>query len=79
MEAVTLSTVLLNGDIPKITVGVSSGTSMIRLPAYAEIHLAMAIFDQLRHPEAPEVWIFSEAEYVILVSEHGINLTFEGV
>ena len=78
---ITFSTVLPNGDIPRITVGVPDNLlcQKVQIPLrLTKCKLAMSILDQLSHPEAPEVWRFSEAEYAMLIST-GMVINFEGV
>ena len=76
---ITLSRVLPNGDIPRITVGVPAKTfQKVQIPLADQIWQAMSILDQLSHPEAPEVWRFSEAEYAMLI-DTGMVINYEGV
>ena len=76
---ITISTVLPNGDIPKITVDFPHEKAYrVQIPLVSKITLAMSILTQLAEPEAPVVWRFSEAEYASLMT-NGMNLTFDGV
>ena len=76
---ITISTVLPNGDIPRISVDFSHEKAYkVQIPLASKISLAMAILQQLENPEAPVVWRFSEAEYASLIA-NGTNLTFDGV
>ena len=71
---ITISKVLPNGDIPRITVGVPHNPfSTTWFTLEVQIKNAMDILDQLAHPEAPTVFRMSEAEYAVLI-KHGMTL-----